>query len=306
MAPVEIDHVPRSLMTPVKNMKVVDKALSLPLVSSACSEVSRVTSPYMESTLTPVMEMVSPVVDGVKSRVEEQLSPHIPARFSETVQTVQSAAVDQVIAAVEKVDSIACGGIDQLTEKVPQLKDATPKLIEDTKISVTSFVTGWSEYLASFSVALVTLKGVDAALDKVQEVLKATECDTAKSVSDVVKTIHATANTLRSGAVRRAGTPEAKKIEESTITESLMEISGFQILMERFRLVTKDLESLMEVSGLPIMMERLGLITKDPESLMESFELQTLMEMLGLVAKETKEGVEVKKQFKEAPIIDIE
>ena len=104
MAPVEIDHVPRSLMTPVKNMKVVDKALSLPLVSSACSEVSRVTSPYMESTLTPVMEMVSPVVDGVKSRVEEQLSPHIPARFSETVQTVQSAAVDQVIAAVEKVN----------------------------------------------------------------------------------------------------------------------------------------------------------------------------------------------------------
>ena len=104
MAPVEIDHVPRCLMTPVKNMKVVDKALSLPLVSSACSEVSRVTSPYMESTLTPVMEMVSPVVDGVKSRVEEQLSPHIPARFSETVQTVQSAAVDQVIAAVEKVN----------------------------------------------------------------------------------------------------------------------------------------------------------------------------------------------------------
>ena len=33
-----------------------------------------------------------------------------------------------------QVDSIACGGIDQLTEKVPQLKDATPKLIEDTKV----------------------------------------------------------------------------------------------------------------------------------------------------------------------------
>ena len=34
-----------------------------------------------------------------------------------------------------KVDSYACSGIDQLTEKVPQLKDATPKLIEETKVS---------------------------------------------------------------------------------------------------------------------------------------------------------------------------
>ena len=33
-----------------------------------------------------------------------------------------------------QVDHFACGGIDQLTEKVPQLKDATPKLIEETKV----------------------------------------------------------------------------------------------------------------------------------------------------------------------------
>ena len=34
-----------------------------------------------------------------------------------------------------QVDHFACGGIDQLTEKVPQLKDATPKLIEETKVN---------------------------------------------------------------------------------------------------------------------------------------------------------------------------
>ena len=33
-----------------------------------------------------------------------------------------------------QVDTIACGGIDQLTEKVPQLKEATPKLMEETKV----------------------------------------------------------------------------------------------------------------------------------------------------------------------------
>ena len=89
------------------------------------------------------------------------------------------------------MDTIACGGIDQLTEKVPQLKDATPKLIEETKVdscystynaillnyfhfqsSVVSFVTRWSEYFASFSVALVALKVVDVSLVKVEEALK--------------------------------------------------------------------------------------------------------------------------------------
>merc|ERR1712071_331077 len=233
MAPVEIDHVPRSIIAPVKNMKVVDKAMSLPLVSSAYTEVTRVASPYMEST----MNKVSPMVEIVKTRVEEQLMTHVPSGISETVQSVQVKAVDQVIAAFEKVDCYACCGIDQLTEKVPQLKDATPKLIEETKSSVTSFVTGWSEYFASFSVALVTLKVVDATLNKVETILKASECDTAKTVSDYVKTIHDTANTLRIGAVKSAGSPLAKKIEDCTIPESLMEVSGVQSVMERLGLV---------------------------------------------------------------------
>merc|ERR1711913_105305 len=131
--------------TPSKsNIKVMDKAMSLPLVSSAYSEVSRVTSPYMESTynkVSPVVEttlgMVSPVVDSVKTKVEEQVIPHIPASITETVQSVQTYAIDNVTAAVEKVDHFACGGIDQLTEKVPQLKEATPEF-EEIKSSVST------------------------------------------------------------------------------------------------------------------------------------------------------------------------
>merc|ERR1711971_1125913 len=86
-----------------------------------------------------------------------------------------------------------------------------------TKSSVTSFVTVWSEYFASFSMAL--------------------ECDTAKTVSDYVKTIHDTANTPRIGAVKSAGTPLAKKIEDGTIPESMMEASGLQSVMERLGLI---------------------------------------------------------------------
>ena len=59
MAPVEVDYVPRSIIAPVKNLKVVDKAFSLPLVSSAYSEVSRVTSPYVASTLSKVSIIIN-------------------------------------------------------------------------------------------------------------------------------------------------------------------------------------------------------------------------------------------------------
>merc|ERR1739838_1151137 len=85
--------------------------------------------------------------------------------------------------------------------------------------------------------ALVTLKVVDATLVKVETLLKAVECDTAKTVSNYVKTIHDTTNTLRIGAVKSAGTPLAKKIEDDTISESLMEVSGLQSVMERLGFV---------------------------------------------------------------------
>ena len=60
MAPVESDYVPASIV-PVKNLRAVDKALELPLVNSAYSEVTRIASPltpYVESTLTKMTPMV--------------------------------------------------------------------------------------------------------------------------------------------------------------------------------------------------------------------------------------------------------
>ena len=87
-------------------MKIVDKAMSLPLVSSAYTEVTRMTSPYMESTMSkvsPVVETTMSVVTGVKSRVEDKVLPHIPVKITETVTSVQNVAVDHVASAVEKV-----------------------------------------------------------------------------------------------------------------------------------------------------------------------------------------------------------
>merc|ERR1712137_693653 len=253
MAPVEIDHVPRSIIAPVKNMKVMDKAMSLPLVSSAYSEVTRVTSPYMESTynkVSPVVEttmgMVSPMVDNVKTKVEEQVIPHIPTKITETVQTVQNYAIDNVTAAVEKVDHFACGGIDQLTEKVPQLKDATPKLIEETKSSVTTFVTGWTDYFASFSLSQVALKVVDSSLDLVDGALNKIGSEETGTVRTGVRMVHSTANTIRLDAVKKAGSEKAKKIEEASIIGALIEVSGLQDLLAMFGFKLKTTEIVKE------------------------------------------------------------
>ena len=63
-------------MAPVRNMKAVEKAMALPLVSSAYSEGTRVTSPYMESTMTkvsPVVETTMSMVTGVRSQVEDKV-----------------------------------------------------------------------------------------------------------------------------------------------------------------------------------------------------------------------------------------
>ena len=139
MPPVEVDYVPASIVPPVKNLKVVEKALELPLVNSAYSEVTRIASPitpYVETTLTKVSPMVEAGYQSIKSQVEEKVVPHIPSNISETVSKSMSVTLETVTAAVEKADCYACCGIDQLTEKVPQLKDATPKLLEETKVSL--------------------------------------------------------------------------------------------------------------------------------------------------------------------------
>ena len=113
MAPVEIDHVPASVESPAKSFKLVDKAMSLPMVNSAYTEVSKMTYPYVESTMnkvTPVVEntwsKVTPVVETVKSKVEESVLPRIPTKVSETVQNVHNVTVDKVTAAIDKVTEL--------------------------------------------------------------------------------------------------------------------------------------------------------------------------------------------------------
>ena len=69
-----------------------------------------------------------------QTQVEEKVVPHIPSNLGSTVSGGVTATVDSVAAAVEKADTYACEGLEQLMEKVPHLIEATPKIIEETKV----------------------------------------------------------------------------------------------------------------------------------------------------------------------------
>merc|ERR1711913_143360 len=234
MAPVEVDYVPASIV-PTKNLRVMNKAMELPLVNSAYSEVTRIASPitpYVETTLTKVSPMLEAGYQTIKSQVEEKVVPHIPSNLSESVSKNVSSTLESVSAAVEKADSYACSGIDQLTEKVPQLKDATPKLLEETKENVSSYITAATDYTASFSLAQVALKLVDAGLTAVEGILNKVGHGEESLVVSGVRKLHNTANTIRLSGLRKAGTEKAKKIEEGTILEAIIFLFGVSELME--------------------------------------------------------------------------
>ena len=158
--------------------------------------------------------------------------PHIPAKVTETVAHVQTAAVEHVTSAVEKVDSFACGGIDQLTDKVPQLKEATPKILEETKTSVSSYLGRVTDYAASFSVSQLALKVLDSGLDLVDGALTSLGSEEEGAARSGVKMVHSAANTIRVAAVNKAGTEKARKIEEASIVGAFMEVSGLMDLLE--------------------------------------------------------------------------
>merc|ERR1712096_505148 len=153
MAPVEVEVIPYDIMATVKNLKVVKAAFELPLVTSAYTEIATIASPltpYVENTMTTITPMVEVGINTIKTTMEESVIPHLPEGMTDTLQT-------NVTAAVDKVDIFALGGLDQLVDNVPALKDATPELIETTKVTVTGYFNAATDYLASFSLAQVAL-----------------------------------------------------------------------------------------------------------------------------------------------------
>merc|ERR1712172_285711 len=129
--------------------------------------------------------------------VKEKMSLHL--------DTVKVKVVDTV----EQLDTLAAGGIDTLTTKVPALNSPTNELYE----TASNYFSLATEYVASFAVAQMSLKLVDRSLNLVEKTTKYLHPDTKdKSVLAVTYSkLRQTRRALR--VVKRAG--ERKRYRES-------------------------------------------------------------------------------------------
>jgi hypothetical protein len=141
MAPVEIEVIPRDVVAaPVAHFKIVDKAFELPLINDTYNEVTRLASPLSPFVVTMKenVEKVTPMLESgfitIKTTAEEKLFPQLPEGTTANIKANLDTAKEKVTSAVDSLDSLACVGLDQLTAKVPALKDATPELIETAKV----------------------------------------------------------------------------------------------------------------------------------------------------------------------------
>merc|ERR1739838_929814 len=156
MAPRETQALPCG-STSLAHLKVLDKALQLPVVSDVASKLAG--------------HQLKAVVEGVSSLVtqaEESLVPLLPARLRHCSDT----AKEKVGSAVEDLDSLACDGLDQFTSNIPALKENTSELCEVTKDAVYSYLERTKDYLASFTVAQKTLLLGDRALQATSDAVQ--------------------------------------------------------------------------------------------------------------------------------------
>merc|ERR1739838_173417 len=156
MAPRETQALPCG-STSLAHLKVLDKALQLPVVSDVASKLAG--------------HQLKAVVEGVSSLVtqaEESLVPLLPARLRHCSDT----AKEKVGSAVEGLDSLASDGLDQLTTNIPALKENTSELCEVTKDAVYSYLERTKDYLASFTVAQKTLLLGDRALQATSDAVQ--------------------------------------------------------------------------------------------------------------------------------------
>jgi hypothetical protein len=232
---------PSSLdMASIKSKTVV-KAFDLPVVSDTYNSLVKLSSP-----LSPVVEkinsMTSPAVDQVLG-----LKAGIEVKVPDVVSTGFNSALTQVTSAAVSLDAKLSSGIDNLVEKMPALKQATPVLYDSTRESVKSYATLAATYLASFTLAHVFLKATDLGLETTDGLLKWSANEKVDPVIVGLRRLRSDAEHLRRQGVGLNGTEKAKALEEATLVGALVEIFGMASLFSKAGNVNEALAS--EVDG---------------------------------------------------------
>merc|ERR1712059_233341 len=234
MPPREFESIPREAVLlssqevhqASQQFKIVGKTMELPLVADAVSLTKSTISPLVE-TMTPVASKLEEQVASFKTRAEESLLPQL----SEGVRNNMTSAVEQVSAAVANLDSLACGGLDQLTERVPVLRGSTPEVMGTTKEVAASYIGLFTESLASFTLAQVALKVGEASLSMVDSTLKMTGLEDKMPVS--IGNVRREARALRRAGIRRsvAESSPAPTLGEGSLLGAVAEIMGVNFFL---------------------------------------------------------------------------
>jgi hypothetical protein len=71
--------------------------------------------------------------------------------------TISDMVLPRMAGAVESLDSLACGGLDQLKAAVPAIAEPTPQLVQSTKRAASGYWDSALQYLSSFTVSQAAL-----------------------------------------------------------------------------------------------------------------------------------------------------
>merc|ERR1711887_340014 len=214
MPPTEQQTVPLSESTikSIGDLKTVSKAIKFPVVSDTVKAATDVVTQISENTHVETARQY--LQDGIKTLSETETFNNIQGKVKELNENPRVQEVITNINLKEKVDRLdtfAADGIESLASAVPALRAPTPQLVETAKDTANSYLYLATEYLASFSVAQISLRVAERTLSLAEgttDMLKADSDDgLMASTSTKIKQVR---RAIR--AVKRAG--ERKSILE--------------------------------------------------------------------------------------------
>ena len=129
-------------MASIKSTTVV-KAFDLPVVSDTYNTLAKLASPMsplvvkIGSLTSPAMDQVLGLKAGIEAKVPDVVSTGINSALAQVVRPKRFFLVHiylvQVTSAAVSVDAKLSSGIDNLVEKMPALKEATPVFYDSTR-----------------------------------------------------------------------------------------------------------------------------------------------------------------------------
>ena len=133
---------PSSLDVASIKSETVVKAFDLPVVSDTYNSLVKLSSPLIPivekvgSLASPAMDQVLGLKVGIESKVPEVITTGFNSALAQVTRLIcisQFIFIAQVTSAAVSLDAKLSSGIDNLVEKMPALKQATPALYDSTR-----------------------------------------------------------------------------------------------------------------------------------------------------------------------------